>query len=280
MDRITYNNHAINYTRKMLLSIVVFLISIISGYAQNSTSEAYALERIKSEIANMNKALPIKERDGLWIWSVSYSDKVVTFTGKMNSFYELYAQNIMNKMPEEYEKAIVNYFSVLSPLFIKYGISLKAVYRSYDDNSIIKEFLITPQKMSRYCNELQADKAKDIGIRPLSYYQKGFTINNSSLPKEIDEYTILYSISMPKNIVYYNYYLEDILAEAVVEDTTGELKREMKQGIISTLNAFENSDDFYKDCITYNIKFCHRYYYLSNKKLAFEIVINTSTDLK
>lgn len=234
-------------------------------------------ENLEKDVAAINKTLPKSQGNGVWLWSVSYLSKVWTIVIKTENSYSS-NKSLMNSMAEEYAKVFVHIMGNDALLYIRHGVSLKLVCKSKDTNDIFFTLVVPPHKIKKYYNELKTSASKNKGNRPLSYYQTGFTADNKSLPSAIDEYTIYYRVSMPGTTVYYDYYLADELANAIVMDESGTAKAEMKKEIISFIAPKFVVNETKQDFITYGIKMKFRYYYKSSKKLAFSINVNPPVD--
>ena len=234
-------------------------------------------ESLNKDIATINKTLPKSYGDGIWLWSMTYANKVCTIIIKTDKSYSSY-KSLMDSMAEEYAKAFVHNMGGDALSFIKHGVSIKMICKSKDTNKTFYTLIVPPQKIKTYYNELKSLTYKNKGNRPLSYYQNGFTADNKFLPRAIDEYTIYYRVSMPSTTVYYDYYLDDELANIIVMDKSGTGKAEMKSEIISFIAPKFVVNETKQDFIIYGIKMEFRYYYKSSKKLAFIINVNPPVD--
>ena len=266
------------FKRVLTSFIIVSFFAPLSGQT-NTAPNTYMLNLMK-EISETNRYLPIQEKEGLWIWSAKLEDHTVVVTIKANSYYSLYAHK-MDRMNDVYAKFIIKNFGNEVPLMVKNKISLKLRFVSYEDDDKLYELSLTPSQISKIYKEL-SNFGNWKGTKPLSYYQKGFIVQNSELPEQIDEYTTQFKISMPGNIVYYDYYLEDSLTDLIVnnqeiqKEFCNEFRKKMGSGM--KVMCLKASDSFIEDILLYEIKFCCRYYYKSSKKYAFEIVIDPKYD--
>ncbi len=272
--------------------VLVFLLSLtlLACGNQSSKSKSNVAEtqdefskfeqKLKADLDDLQSQLPSEIYDGAWIWSAKYSDKTLHFVMKFNSYIAGFMDNNAARM-DEIKKQMVKLLEDDAQKLADNGCSLILEFRSFEDNSFLLSAEILPEDIAQYIKELEASASVDVGNRSLSYYKNGFESDNANLPIRIDEITTYFRVSMPENIVYYDYYMDDDYLDIVLTDDeiSRDFKTEIKQNFISRMRELMIVPETRQDMKTYQIKFCIRYYFRSSKKLGTSIMIDPVTEI-
>lgn len=265
-----------NIMKKNFFLFFVFFFALnVFSYPKMSEKERF-INQLKSDFSEIQKSLPISQKQGAWFWSISVENNTIVYVFK-------YSYDFRKQFGSE-EQEIASYENLvknMSPTLlqdysideqkkiVKYGVSFKIKFYSFESNKLIFEKSISSSQLSRMIN------VEFSGNRPLSFYKDAFEADKVYLPKKIISDDIIYQdVNMVDNKVIGDFYINEEKLKSINYDEFNEFKRAMID-ILKQTTSPESKQDF----IIYKIQFIYRFYLMGNKKkLIKEIIIDPSKD--